>query len=313
MGKRKRITFGKSKNVIVKKSKHEKTVEPTALKLVECKEYTGAQVNAANLGPLVKLTSKDENHHGFVFATGENRDTHVFCPYAICSAGGLYFCKMADAAMWFDYSHEYMHFIRPVTLPDDARVYIEKNKMKADKFILGEREEIFSNKPLFDYLLHHCEFFGSEGAHYTFEPSFYNEEAWKIILRKHCVDLGRIPDRLKTPVLQDLVLKTKELYRFDVKQIAYAIGYPVAFTTDSIIESLIARGLSYYNFQQEYDTRQMLRCFIRQRKIADVEKFPAGLFLDETLLDGLYVTRQLQQVVDKRKQEAKELDEKGVF
>ncbi len=37
---------------------------------------------------------------------------------------------------------DYEIWIREVILPDDAKIYVEKNKYKADKFILKEKMEI---------------------------------------------------------------------------------------------------------------------------------------------------------------------------
>ena len=118
------------------------------------KEYTGAQIKAAGVGPLIKLTNESEVHNGFAFHTGENIDTVPFSPSGTCSPGGIYFCEMKNAPEYFHYNGSAMKFYRSVTLSDDARVYVEDKKMKADKVTLGERQEIFASADLFNSLLY---------------------------------------------------------------------------------------------------------------------------------------------------------------
>lgn len=117
-------------------------------KLTSFKEYTGAEINAANIGPLVKLTSADENHNGFVFHTGRNTDSVPFNPIGECTRGGMYFCKMKNAYNFFNYNSKRMVYFRYVTLPENARVYVERGKYKTDCFILSEREEIFTSREM---------------------------------------------------------------------------------------------------------------------------------------------------------------------
>lgn len=50
-------------------------------------------------------------------------------------AAGVYFFSRGELARF------YLHWIRTVTLPPDARVYVEEGKRKADRFILGPRRE----------------------------------------------------------------------------------------------------------------------------------------------------------------------------
>jgi hypothetical protein len=298
MGKRKRITFGKSKKIKKNIAKNEKSAvvlennPQTCCTFVAGKEYTGAQVNAANLGPLVKLTTESENHNGFVFVTGENRDTIPFCPYASCSAGGIYFCKIADAQKWLQYNFSKMHYMRSVTLPDDARVYIEDGKMKADKFILGEREEIFTSKTLFNELLKGQICIWNKPTHFDFDTSFYDEHAWNIIIRNPYFEAYYVTERLRSPVLNKLVFQQLEKKAMKANAAFHLLGAQLVFENEDICEMLVSMGLSYWCIRDSYKTRQVLRCFIRQRRFEDVGLFPSSLFLDETLLDGISLSRQ---------------------
>jgi hypothetical protein len=96
----------------------------------------------------VKLTNETELHNGFQFTTGLNIDTQKFNPIGECSAGGLYFCEYDKFPMWIEYNGTICVNYREVKIPDDAQVYIETNKFKADKFILSEGREIWNDEKL---------------------------------------------------------------------------------------------------------------------------------------------------------------------
>jgi len=101
---------------------------------------TGLQFNQLVAGKLkfIKFTDQKENHNGFQFKTGLNIDTVPFTNYGECHAGGIYFTEekyMNSWKLWHVWQ-------RIVTIPDDAMVRIEKNKIKASKIILSEREPI---------------------------------------------------------------------------------------------------------------------------------------------------------------------------
>jgi hypothetical protein len=91
---------------------------------------------------LVKLTNETECHNGFQFKTGLNEDTIPFNPTGECEPGGIYFTDIGNMPEWLEYGNKQMKYCRTVTLPPDCRVYVEENKFKADKIILGERVEI---------------------------------------------------------------------------------------------------------------------------------------------------------------------------
>jgi hypothetical protein len=91
---------------------------------------------------LVKLTNETENHNGFQFVTGLNVDSNPFNPTGECEPGGIYFTDIGNIAKWLAYGLDNMKYCRTVTLPPDCRVFVEGDKFKADKMILGERVEI---------------------------------------------------------------------------------------------------------------------------------------------------------------------------
>ena len=90
----------------------------------------------------VKLTNELENHNGYQFETGLNIDSIPFNPSGECGTGGIYFCSREKMSMWLNYGYKPMIYVRWVSIPDDAVVYIEEDKFKADRMILSERQKI---------------------------------------------------------------------------------------------------------------------------------------------------------------------------
>lgn len=88
-----------------------------------------------------RLTNKDELHNGFQYKTGVNEDTVPFNPIGVCAKGGLYFYA-EDQVHTYNKHVANAHYIREVTFDglNDVQIYDEGDKLKANKFILGERE-----------------------------------------------------------------------------------------------------------------------------------------------------------------------------
>lgn len=87
-----------------------------------------------------KITNEKENHNGLQYKTGLNVDILPFNPSGDCKPGGIYFAREDILAFL-----EYGPWIRKVFIPKGANVYENPGlpeKWKADKVILGEREEI---------------------------------------------------------------------------------------------------------------------------------------------------------------------------
>src|SRR5579872_2844850 len=116
-------------------------------KLVESligEEIAGSEFNELfSNQTFIKLTNETENHNGFQFVDGLNIDTIDFNPNGQCQSGGIYFTHSTLMHKWIGYAPDnIMRYIRKVIIPDDARIYIEKYKFKADKIILCQRVEI---------------------------------------------------------------------------------------------------------------------------------------------------------------------------
>jgi hypothetical protein len=82
---------------------------------------------------LAKVLHPTLKHYNFQYREGLNIDHLPFNPSSECSPGGLYFCEFKDVATYFSYGS----LIADVTLPDDAKVYKEACKYKANKIILS--------------------------------------------------------------------------------------------------------------------------------------------------------------------------------
>jgi len=98
------------------------------------KTLSGAEFNQVYHNTnLYKFLYNSLKHYDFEYKLGLNIDHNNFNPINKCSKGGLYFC---------DESNCYKHFgsygtkIGFVQIPDDAKIYVEDGKFKADKLII---------------------------------------------------------------------------------------------------------------------------------------------------------------------------------
>ena len=80
-----------------------------------------------------KVLRPDLIHHGFRYRPGLNIDTVPFDPSESCKPGGLYFADIKNLLKFLNYGNQ----IAEIEIPDDSLVYIENNKFKTDKFIIG--------------------------------------------------------------------------------------------------------------------------------------------------------------------------------
>ena len=149
---------------------------------------------------LVKLTNEKENHNGFQFKTGLNEDTIPFNPTDECKKGGIYFTDINNISNWLYYNGDVMKYCRPVTLPSDCRVYVERGKIKADKIILDDRVEIkdlphwldedFCLKALernYEYSYNHVKNFSEKIQLYMINNEIYNIDIYEILMKKVCI------------------------------------------------------------------------------------------------------------------------------
>ena len=98
------------------------------------KEITGKLFNEL-IGEtkIYKILNNTLCHYNFQYKEGLNIDTVVFNPTNKCQSGGLYFCEEKFLINYISYGIK----IATVEILDDARIYVESKKFKADKLILS--------------------------------------------------------------------------------------------------------------------------------------------------------------------------------
>lgn len=101
------------------------------------KTLTGAEINIYGLD-FFKLINNKFTHHGYKFKKGLNIDKNEFDPNGTCRKGGFYFTCNKYLIKYKSYGQKKTR----VVIPDDALVYIEEYKMKCDKFIIKDFENI---------------------------------------------------------------------------------------------------------------------------------------------------------------------------
>lgn len=129
-------------------------------------------------------------HFQHEYKNGLNIDAIKFFPYGECMAGGLYFCEELVSV---NYIKLYGKYYSKVTIPDDAKVYIEFGKFKADRIILNDIREIGSNddKKFWECILslypRHIDLI------YPTNPLFL--EMWKFVVNKNGSLIAKIKDQ----------------------------------------------------------------------------------------------------------------------
>ena len=98
-----------------------------------------------------KMTNEEENHHGLQYGDGLNIDPIEFNsdPQESCVKGRIYFTTKEHLHEFFDYGY----WIRPTTIPKDAKVVLDPdgNKYGADRLFFHKRETMdFYFEKLFD-------------------------------------------------------------------------------------------------------------------------------------------------------------------
>ena len=79
-----------------------------------------------------KMLASNLTHHGFTYKLGENIDHNEFNPSSSCTKGGLYFTTLNNLLKFVMYGQ----YIGIIEISDDAYVYVEEDKFKADKVTL---------------------------------------------------------------------------------------------------------------------------------------------------------------------------------
>ena len=106
---------------------------------------TGKEFNALHADKKFhKVLKNSLCHYDFTYNEGLNVDTQPFNPSSTCSKGGLYFCEEEHLHL---YLFSYGSICATVSIPDNALVYKEDTKYKANQLILHNIQPI-SELPL---------------------------------------------------------------------------------------------------------------------------------------------------------------------
>lgn len=98
-----------------------------------------------------KILNQSLNHYEMHYVPESlNVDIKPFNPSGECKEGGLYFFSGKQLENFSKYINKWsnVYYIAEVLLPEDAKVYHEKGKSKADKILLGPLHKFWSNVDL---------------------------------------------------------------------------------------------------------------------------------------------------------------------
>ena len=209
--------------------------------------YTGSEFNNLTKDKhFVRLTIEDENHNGFQYKTGLNIDTLPFNPIGNCTPGGLYFCEMKYFPIFLEYNDKICKKIRSVQIPDDSLVYIEDNKYKTDKFILGEAKEIYTDLNLCleavkynGLVLHHIK---EQTLEICLEAVKQNGYALQFV-KEQTPEICMEAVKKNGIALQFVKEQTPEICIEAVKQNGYALQYVKEQTPEICMEAVKNNGI----------------------------------------------------------------------
>ena len=135
--------YQKIQNIVHINNVSENPITYTPSGIVETDiSISGAKFNEIYQGvKLVKLTNEASQHNDMIFKEGLNMDENKFEHARSCGPGGIYFCRVEDMHLWFDYSSTPMVYMWDVKIPDDARTVMYCTKLKTNKIILSNKQK----------------------------------------------------------------------------------------------------------------------------------------------------------------------------
>jgi hypothetical protein len=177
----------------------------------------------------VKLTIETENHNNFQFHQGLNIDHVKFNPVGSCSPGGIYFTDYDKYIQWLTYYGQKMCWMRDVCIPTDAHIYVEVDKFKADKIILGERKLIDWSDDKF------CKLAVQQDGDALQYVNIQSDEICKLAVQKkgfallHVInqtdEICKLAVQQNGKVLLYVINQTDEICRLAVQQDVFALRY----------------------------------------------------------------------------------------
>ena len=187
-----------------------------------------------------KVLHKDFIHFGFTYQHGLNVDHIPFNPTGICSVGGLYFTEVDKVSYWIDRFKSV--YIAKVTIPSNASVYVEKDKFKADRFVLD-----LNNKMLIkDFYMWENDAFCKLAVS---EADTYN----LVFVRNQSDEICKLAVKHDYRALEYVINQTDEICKLAVSNHAYALEF-VKDQTDEICKMALSKngyGLEFIKVQTD--------------------------------------------------------------
>lgn len=223
-----------------------------------------------------KFLHNDLKHYGFIYKKGLNIDTKLFNPNRICSAGGLYFCEISKCYLYWTH---YGSKVALITIPDDARVYIEDDKFKSNKFIINEIID-FDNFPVTGYLRSATDYLRSATGYLRSAAGYLrlDNELWLTITLndhnafKYVNKTNQTYELCKSVIQQNGLLlkyvdnkfKTDELCILGVQKDSYALEF-VENQNDEICKIAFQKNIMSIKFMKDqYKTYEMCKCAVQK-------------------------------------------------
>jgi hypothetical protein len=184
----------------------------------------------------VKLTFDDEK-----FITGLNIDLNPWFPHFTCFPGKLYFIRIRDVVKWLLYNNKLAVYLRYVTVPDDAKIYIEHNnnvKFGANKLYLSERIDLRDFISTHKHMVQRIEeVFGIERAQYYFSKPqdirkikdivYFQLTIWKTLelcllcLKRRIIYMTDVPEIYQNDCMITFLTKEPTLVLLNIYNIIY--------------------------------------------------------------------------------------------
>ena len=175
-----------------------------------------------------KVLTTDCKHYDFTYQHGLNIDHIPFNPTRECSLGGLHFTEVDKVSYWIDRFKSV--YIAKVTIPSNASVYVEKDKFKADQFILD-----LDNKMLIkDFYMWENEEFCKISVS---QADTYN----LVFVRNQPDEICKLAVKHDYRALEYVLLQTDEICKIAVSNHGFALEF-VKDQTDDICKMAVKNG-----------------------------------------------------------------------
>jgi hypothetical protein len=167
---------------------------------------SGKDFNKLGIIPC-KILKRNLNHYNYQYKLGLNILKEKFKPYGECEGGGLYFCDMKKFYLYNDYGP----FVGILKLPNDAKIYVEEDKFKTDKFII---EKIVDKKEF--YL---DDYYDTENSFKIFEKLLFHIENPYYYLRKQTDEINWLCIRMYPKFLERIENPNIEIIKYCINRI----------------------------------------------------------------------------------------------